>query len=196
VWPASRLEELGETGRRLSVVVDVPDFVAQSHKVEALEFPWRDDLSAIGGGLEVYVEVPLDDSLPARLDELASLGLRAKVRCGGASVPTVEALAGFVRLCRERGLVFKATAGLHHVLPTGGQHGLVNLLAAAVFGDEERALAERDPAAFALDAASFRWRDRSASAVELDAARRSLFASVGSCSFDEPIGELRTLGLL
>ena len=196
VWPASRLGELGETGRALSLVVDVPDFVAQSHKVEALELRWRDDLPALRGEGEVYVERPLDAELPERLDELATLGLRAKVRCGGATVPPVAELARFVRLCRERCVVFKATAGLHHALPTEGQHGLVNLLAAAVFGDEEPALAERDPAAFELDAGAFRWRGRSATAAEVAGVRRSLLASVGSCRFDEPVGELRALGLL
>jgi hypothetical protein len=196
VWPVSRLGELRDTSRPLSLVVDGPDFLAQSHRVESLELRWGEDLAPIGAGLEVYVELPLDEALPVRLDDLASLGLRAKVRCGGASVPSVEALARFVRLCSERDLVFKATAGLHHALPGGGQHGLLNLLAAAVFGDEERALAEQEPAAFALDATAFRWRDRSASPAELAAVRSSLFASVGSCSFDEPIAELRALGLL
>src|SRR5438046_4419576 len=96
------------------------------------------------------------------LDEVAARGLRAKVRCGGERVPSVEELAGFVRGCRSRGLVFKATAGLHHAYPTeAGEHGFLNLLAAAVFGDEEEALRER-PRAFALDAVSFRWRDREA----------------------------------
>ena len=60
---------------------------------------------------EVYVEgVPLD--------EIAARGLRAKVRCGGERVPPVEELAAFVRGCRARRLVFKATAGLHHAYPT------------------------------------------------------------------------------
>ena len=52
---------------------------------------------------------------------LAELGLRAKVRCGGAEVPSVEALAGFVRACREHGLVFKATAGLHRPIRRRGR---------------------------------------------------------------------------
>jgi hypothetical protein len=118
------------------------------------------------------------------------------VRCGGAAIPSVEALARFVRRCRELGIAFKATGGLHHALPTGREHGLVNLLAAAVFGDEERALAESDLSAFRLDEHGFAWRDRRASPAEIARVRRSLFASVGSCSFDEPVGELRALGLL
>ncbi len=132
----------------------------------------------------------------ASLDEVAAQGLRAKIRCGGERVPTVEELAGFVRGCRSRGLVFKATAGLHHAYATdAGEHGFLNLLAAAVFGDEEEALRER-PAAFALDADSFRWRDREALPARLADVRGSLFHSIGTCSFFEPVEELAGLGVV
>jgi hypothetical protein len=71
----------------------------------------------------------------------------------------------------------------------------VNLLAAAVFGDEERALSEDDPEAFSL-AETFGWRDRRASADACADVRRSLFVSIGSCSFTEPVEELEALGWL
>ena len=58
---------------------------------------------------EVYVERPVDGL--DWLDEVAALGRRAKVRCGGSSVPSVAELAAFVRRCRELGVPFKATAG-------------------------------------------------------------------------------------
>ena len=74
-------------------------------------------------------------------------------------------------------------------------HGLLNLLAAVVFGDEEAALAETDAEAFALDAGSFRWRGRTAGAAEL-AAARGRFHAIGSCSFFEPVEELEALGVL
>jgi hypothetical protein len=200
VWPASQLDVLPDDDRAVSVVVDVPvaDFVAQSHKVrsvEAVELRAPDELSGLPGlAPEVYVE--LGPGELQRLPSLAAVGLRAKVRCGGAIVPSVEQLARFVRACREQGVVFKATAGLHHALPIGGEHGLLNLLAAVAFGDEDAALSETDPAAFELDADSFRWRGREVAPMELARTRRELFASVGSCSFAEPIDELRVLGVL
>jgi hypothetical protein len=64
-----------------------------------------------------------------------------------------------------------------------------------VFGDEEAALAESDRAAFALDATSFRWGGREAGAEELATARER-FHSIGSCSFFEPVAELRALAML
>jgi hypothetical protein len=122
--------------------------------------------------------------------------LRAKIRCGGERIPSVEELAEFIRGCRERGVVFKATAGLHHAYPTPeGEHGFLNLLAAAVFGNEEEALQEGAPA-FALDAASFRWRDQEVAAAGLADIRGSLFHSIGTCSFFEPVEELEGLGIL
>jgi hypothetical protein len=168
VWPAAQLSELPQDeGRALAVVEP-----GSERQEEA-----------------VYLEgVPLD--------EVAARGLRAKIRCGGERVPTVEELAGFIRGCRERGLVFKATAGLHHAyLTEAGDHGFLNVLAAAVFGNEEEALEER-PQAFSLDAASFRWRDREALPARLADVRASLFHSIGTCSFFEPVEELEQLGIL
>jgi hypothetical protein len=168
VWPAARLAELPQDeGRALAVVESGSE---------------RQDEA-------VYLE-------GAPLDEVAARGLRAKIRCGGEGVPTVGELADFVRGCRSRGLVFKATAGLHHAYSTdSGEHGFLNLLAAAVFGNEEEALREAAPA-FALDAASFRWRDREALPARLADVRASLFHSVGTCSFFEPVEELERLGIL
>jgi hypothetical protein len=168
VWPAAQLSEVPQDEERALAVVE-----AGSER--------QDDA--------VYLEgVPLD--------EVAARGLRAKIRCGGDRVPTVEILAGFIRSCRDRGIVFKATAGLHHAYPTDrGEHGFLNVLAAAVFGNEEEALREQAPA-FALDAASFRWRDQEALPTQLVDVRSSLFHSIGTCSFFEPVEELVQLGIL
>jgi hypothetical protein len=195
VCPVSRLPALPSVERGVSVVLDAP--FAGDERVEAVELPWREDLERIAGlAAEVYVEIPIDGALEARLDRLATHGLRAKVRCGGASVPDVPGLARFVRACRERRIPFKATAGLHHAVRQDGEHGFLNLLAAAVFGDEEQALAEPEPGAFALDAGAFAWRDRSAGASVLEHARRKRLSSIGSCSFFEPVEELERLGVL
>ena len=194
VCPASLLRELPDVGRGVSVVLDEPfDAGPRVESVEAplAALPWPTPLAP-----EVYVEVSPGDALRERLDEIAARGLRAKVRCGGASVPSVEELAGCVRGCRERGLVFKATAGLHHAVRHDGAHGFLNLLAAAVFAEEELALSEQDASAFVLEPTAFRWRDRSASPDEAARARREVLHSIGSCSFFEPVDELVDLGAL
>ena len=141
------------------------------------------EVAVVGGGIERQGDVEYVEG-------------ETKLRCGGARIPPVEELAAFVRRCRERGLVFKATAGLHHAYPTdAGEHGFLNLLAAAVFGDEEEAL--RAPrGAFALDDRAFRWDGREAGAAQLAHVRDSLFHSIGTCSFFEPVAELEALGIL
>jgi hypothetical protein len=144
----------------------------------------------------VYVERPRGDDLSRRIGELADAGFRAKVRCGGAAIPAVAELAELVRRCRERAVPFKATAGLHHPIRRGEEHGFLNVLAAAVFGDEEAALADEDAGAFALTGEAFSWRGRSAGAAEVASARESLFVRLGSCSAQEPVDDLEALGLL
>jgi hypothetical protein len=182
VAPASKLAELGDEQRALTVVADAP--LPDDPRVESVEARER---VAFDG--ELYLEgVPLD--------EVAALGARAKIRCGGASVPSVGELADFVRGCRDRGLVFKATAGLHHAYPTeAGEHGFLNVLAAAVFGDEEAALAA-PRGSFTLDASAFRWGAREAGAGDIARVRGMLFHSIGSCSFFEPVEELQELGII
>lgn len=196
VCPASGLERLPGVGRGVSVVLNAS--FRPREDVEAVEAPpdvaGFDELPRLAK--EVFVEVPLDDELERRLDELALRGLGAKVRCGGAAVPDERALGGFVRACGERGIPFKATAGLHHAGRTATEHGFLNLLAAVVFGEEEDALAEPDPAAFRLDAEAFSWGDRRADAAEVAQARMERLRSIGSCSFFEPVEELEQLGVL
>ena len=189
VWPASRWSELGGEQRALSVVLDGPR--PEDRRVASIELPHPGSLDGLPRG--TYVEVPAADV--GELRALAAHGLYAKVRCGGAAIPDVSELARFVRSCRETGIAFKATAGLHHAVRADGGHGFLNLLAAATFGDEEAALAEPDPAAFRLTSDAFRWRGRSAVPRELSRARTLLHA-IGSCSFFEPVAELRALGML
>jgi hypothetical protein len=168
VWPAAQLSEVPQDEARALAVVEQ----GSERQDEA-----------------VYLE-------GVELDEVAARGLRAKIRCGGERVPTADELADFIRGCRSRGVVFKATAGLHNAYPSeSGEHGFLNLLAAAVFGNEEEALRERAPA-FTLDARSFRWRDQEALPTQLVDVRSALFHSIGTCSFFEPVEELEGLGIL
>jgi hypothetical protein len=179
----------------LSVVLDEP--LEERRRVEAVEVPPREDLESLAGlAPEIYVEVPVDDGLGSRLEQIAAFGLAAKVRCGGATVPSTTELARFVRACRERGVAFKATAGLHHAVRTDAEHGFLNLLAAVIFGDEEDALAEEEPDAFRLSRDGFGWRGRIAVAHEISRARRERLRSIGSCSFFEPMEALEEMGAL
>jgi hypothetical protein len=191
---ASQLRELGDVPLRLTIVLDDHGAPLGDPRIEAVEVPPAVAADVDATAAEVYVERPVDGL--GWLDEVAALGRRAKVRCGGASVPSVPELAAFVRRCRELSVPFKATAGLHHPVAGPGRHGFLNLLAAATFGDEEEALADEDAAGFALGDGRFAWRGREAGAAEIERVRHDVFVSFGSCSVAEPVEELEALGLL
>ena len=196
VCPASRLPELGDEPLRLSVVVDEGTLPQTDSRIEAVEVAGLDPEVLVDAAPEVYCELPLRYDVSFRILQLGELGIRAKVRCGGAVTPRIPDLAAFVAACRRLDVSFKATAGLHHPLRAGEEHGFVNLLAAAVFGDEEDALTEEDPSAFGVTAEAFSWRDRSAGADEIARVRRELFVGFGSCSAQEPIDGAVELGFL
>jgi hypothetical protein len=187
VWPSSRLDELEGEDRALSVLLDGP--YDGDLRAEAVESRWEAGLDGLSG--EAYVELPLDDGLEEKVDALAERGLRAKVRCGGAEVPSAAALGRFLETCRAASVPFKATAGLHHPLAGSGRHGFLNVLAACAFGNADAL--EED---VALSATGLRWRDREARADELGRVRREQLVAVGSCSFFEPVADLRVLGVL
>jgi hypothetical protein len=195
VVPASRMWELpARLDAPLSVVLDgeFPD----DPRIEAVEVPpGADPAPALARVAEVYVEVPFGAGQADRLGRVAALRARAKLRCGGRETPSTRALGEAVARCLELGLAFKATAGLHHPVRRAGEHGFLNLLAAATFGDPSL-LEEDDSRAFALDADSFTCRGRRADAGELARVRRDVFVGVGSCSVAEPVDDLRSLGLL
>ena len=187
VWPASRLDELEGEDRALSVLLDAP--FGGDMRAEAVETRWDAGLDHLHG--EAYVELPLGDGLEERIGVLAERGLRAKVRCGGAEVPTADALGRFLAACRAAGVPFKATAGLHHPLAAEGRHGFLNVIAACAF-DDAAALTED----VRLEPDGLRWRDRSADPDELQRVRREQLVAVGSCSFAEPVDDLKELGIL
>lgn len=161
---------------------------------------------------EVYVEVAVDATMPAMLDAIVAGRLRAKIRTGGVAadaIPPADRVIAFIRGCLDRGLPFKATAGLHHPLrgnyrltyqagaPTADMFGFLNVFLAAVFMREElndreaaELLLESDPAAIVVDDSGIRWRTHSVDAASIRAARTKVITSFGSCSFREPVDEL------
>jgi hypothetical protein len=156
----------------------------------------------------VYVEIA-DLHL---LDAIAKYGQRAKFRTGGITAdafPAIGNIAAFLRACKERDVAFKATAGLHHPLrcvkpltyepnaPTGTMHGFLNVfIAAALLEHADAILAENDPRAFAFEDDALSWRGHEVSTEEVAWTRRTFATSFGSCSFEEPIGDLTELGWL
>lgn len=140
-------------------------------------------------------------TLTAARDHVGEAGqVGAKIRCGGDSVPTADELAASVVGCRRAQLPFKATAGLHHALAGPEHHGLLCVMLAAAFRLDEaetaKLLCVDDAAALAFDDTGVTWAGHRLSAADAVRSRQTGFHSVGSCSFDEPIDDLRALEVL
>ena len=196
VWPASKLSQLPASPRALSLVLDGE--LRQERPVEAVETRYGGELGSLEGAeSEVYVELPVDDALEERLDELAVRGLRAKIRCGGSCRPGR-------RRSSHASCARAATAGSSSRRPRGSTTRFVQTATAGSSTSRGGDLRRRGgrsargdgSAAFMLDSESFSWRDRRASPAELESMRRRLFHSMGSCSFFEPVEELVALGAL
>ena len=193
VWLASRLGELDGYDAQVSAVLDAP-LPATTARVEWVEARWPASPDFRG---EVFVELPIDGELEPNLERVRAAGARAKVRCGGERTPEPAELARFVQACAAAGVAFKASAGLHRVVRTEESHGFLNLAAAVLFpARAEEALSCLEPAAFALTADGFQWTGEHAGTAELARMRRERFRGFGSCSFAEPVADLRALRFL
>ncbi len=169
--------------------------------------------------LETYFEIPHDADPGALMKALADHGARAKIRTGGITadaMPSSAEVARFIAAAARAGVAFKATAGLHHPLrgeyrltyepdsASATMHGYVNVFLAAALvrrhglgeAEIETLLEERDPAAFDVTGGGVRWRGHALDPADATAARESFATSYGSCSFREPVDELRQLHLL
>lgn len=166
-------------------------------------------------GTEVFVEIPLDGDVASITLAVARAGARAKIRTGGVTLeafPAAAQVAHFLGSCHQRGIAFKATAGLHHPIraayrltydansPRAEMFGFLNVMLAAVLawkGEDEVTVAalleERSPAALALEPAAIRWQEHALSAEEISRARSAFVRGFGSCSFREPLDELGVL---
>ncbi len=167
---------------------------------------------------QAYVEIPLGGDPAPLVAAIARHGARAKARTGGVTLeafPSAADIVRFLHACTAAKVPFKVTAGLHHPLrseyrltyapdsPTGPMFGFLNVFLAATFlrrglglPEAERLLQERSAEAFEFSPDGIAWRGHRLNRPAIDEARTGGIQGFGSCSFTEPVGELRALGLL
>ena len=190
-------------------------------KLEAVECrPAKlEDVKAIRARLpknaELFVEAPQGVLVEELLSKVEAAEACAKIRTGGLTseaIPSSESVAAFLSACVRRGLRVKATAGLHHAIraehtltyavdaPSAVMHGFVNFLVAAMLalrGEEENAAAclnESDASAFCACDKAVSWHAEEFQLNEIEQMRSGFLMSFGSCSFEEPMAELRGMG--
>jgi len=168
--------------------------------------------------LTSYLEIPISDDPAELIKSIAETGARAKVRTGGVTADAFPAsfdLARFIKICAEEDVPFKATAGLHHPLRSVNKltyapdsasammHGFLNVFLAAAFAQNGmeidrlvELIEEKSPEAFQFDSGGVTWRDEMIVRGQLRNSRNLLAIAFGSCSFEEPIEDLKKIGLL
>lgn len=180
-------------------------------------------LERIPENLFPFVEFPAETinsgDVRGFLAAIAGLGAAAKIRTGGVTpeaFPTARKVAEFLVGCQGAGVPFKATAGLHHPIRAeyaltyepncarGVMHGFLNVFVAgaavrthqADAGRAAEILEDRDAGSFHFTDEGVRWRGVFLDTMQLAAVREAFALSYGSCSFDEPVDDLKKLGLL
>lgn len=180
-----------------------------------------DEIEAFAGAdyakLAVYIEIPIVEDPHPLIAAIARAGARAKARTGGITpeaFPSSENVVRFLVACASSGVAFKATAGLHHPLrsvnrltyepdsASGLMHGFLNVFLAAAWiragmndKDAVELLEEKDAATFRFGEDAVEWRNHWLAKEEIAAARNRFAAAFGSCSFSEPVEDLRALDL-
>lgn len=165
-----------------------------------------------------YFEIPGTADIRPMVAAIHKARARAKIRTGGMTAemfPAAPEIVRFILACAEARVPFKATAGLHHPLrcvrpltyekhaPNGTMHGFLNVFLAAAFALVEmpepllvELLEDRKADSFRFDGQGASWRTQRIDATQLLECRAGFGMSFGSCSFEEPIEDLRAMNLL
>lgn len=160
-----------------------------------------------------WFELPNNQDVRGMVAALSEMESGAKIRTGGTTPeahPTPLELARFLSVCAAADVPFKATAGLHHPFRHTAQSvgckqfGFVNVFigAALLFHQQieleelEMLLSDEHARSFEFHPTQVSWKGRSISVGSLRDARERFARSFGSCSFDEPLGDLRSMHLL
>jgi hypothetical protein len=198
------------------------DLVAISHLEMFLphdvDSPLLQEAKSIIGNLPVFWEAPPERAeqtialLAEHNSDSDSATFGYKLRTGGVTAdafPTSAQIAGALVTPATHQLPIKFTAGLHHPLRQYREevqtrmHGFLNVLGAAILAAEHKwdekqtaaMLEDEDPKSFSFDDEFFAWREWKIDLKRLKN-RRKFVTSFGSCSFDEPLEDLRALNLL
>jgi hypothetical protein len=210
----SRIERFNERhgdARRGAVLVDTVEL--KTHTTRDV----RRAADLLDRRFDTYMEVPVQDDPAEVIAAIAQTVAKAKIRTGGVTTdafPTSAQVLRFIQRCIAHDVAFKATAGLHHPwraeyplhyapdAPRGTMFGFFNVLlcTAALLGGLTDGLAlavleERDARAATFDGEGARWRGQRFETDLLERARDCM-AAFGSCSFREPMDDLRGAQLL
>ena len=136
-----------------------------------------------------------------------------KLRTGGVTAnafPDSEIIAFAIKENLDRAVPMKCTAGLHHPFRHFDNeigtmmHGFVNVFGAGIIAMRHnishsellKILNDENPENFIFTDEYFSWDKYKISVEDTELARNKFMISFGSCSFDDPVNDLKALNLL
>lgn len=221
VWPVSAIVRDRSDADLAAITAFNADGAHHFARVDALEckpggldgIDWLG--SHAGDGIDVYVEIAAGPDVDRWLERVGTVGLRAKVRTGGVTAeafPSPALLAAFLDAAVRHGVVFKATAGLHHAVrghyrltyddgaAAAPMYGYLNVLLATAalrmgrpVDVAEALLQANETTALVFTDDDVRWGDEILPLSQLRDTRVHHLVSFGSCSFREPADEIGAL---
>lgn len=164
-----------------------------------LEGDWKSNIEFIADALEMHNENYDDTGF--------------KLRTGGitkTAFPSSEQIAFAVGYCLKRNLEMKFTAGLHHPIRhfdiglDTKMHGFINVFTAGIIAKRHnisehemiKLLEDESAENFRFTESGFSWNGYEIENEDIHFARSTFVKSYGSCSFDEPVDDLKKLNLL
>ncbi len=174
----------------------------------------------IDAAFEIPQDVIMNGDPRGLIAAMSGSGVLAKIRCGWiepSMFPSCENVADFMLACKNASVMFKCTAGLHHPIraehnltyeenpPRGIMHGFINVFVAAAYVLTAKSpqretvigiLEEMDAKAFKFNEDGVIHKRTRVSTIQLGQMREGFATSYGSCSVDEPVADLKALGLL
>lgn len=164
---------------------------------------------------EVSLPAEYEPVIIRAVESIASInkGCGFKLRTGGTepkAFPAPEVIAFSIMTCCEFNVPMKCTAGLHHPIRHYNEevqaemHGFMNVFAAGILAYTENfdeaelveVLTDDDPFGFEFTEEGLVYNEMNVPNEEIRRAREEFMLSYGSCSFDEPIEDLKILELL
>jgi hypothetical protein len=216
VVPVARLDEMEATAGAADIPIsaliggdletDLARIARSPLHIDTIEMKAADEaqieaaMGRVPAQLTAYIEVNDVSLIPVIRDT----GARAKIRTGGVTpdaFPAASQIASFIETCARHYTPFKATAGLHHPLrcfapltyssdgPSGWMFGFLNVFLAAALA--RKGYLPLEPVLLSENLALHDIEE-----TDLLETRREFAISFGSCSFEEPVNDLRALNLI
>lgn len=168
--------------------------------------------------IPIFFETLPNENLTAIVNALSKFNKSGgksgyKLRTGGveaSAFPPSRKIAFGIKTCRDFEIPMKCTAGLHHPIRHYNDsvktkmHGFINVFGAGILNvclnlPEEvliKILEDENAGNFHFSDSSFGWKKYHVLASHIQEVREQFMISCGSCSFDEPVEDLKKLGLL